>query len=312
MSWRSGKPLIYYLTTEKHSYTLRTWIEHYSDILQGRVRILPYERCYGSFERGTFIFGDVERLSPRMTRRASGIWAKLRNTGCRPLTHPARSLRRYDLQKALRNDFRVFRPHEVPSDLRYPVFLRGENDHNGPRTQLIADEAGYLAARQRFPRKLVVEFLDTRDAEGVFRKYSAIRVGDTIIARHVFFSRSWVQKGPDLLDEPLLQEEADYCEKNPHAAELRRIFDLAGVEYGRIDYTVWRGRLQVWEINTNHYLVCEANADGKDSFWKRATWQRRSGDAFNAALLDLDLAAKGLTMRLGLPRTLSPESRFVA
>jgi len=303
--------LIYYLTTEKHSYTLRAWIEHYADTLLGRVRVLPYERCRGSFEKGTFIFGDVERLTPRMTRRASRIWKRLRAAGCRTLTHPARSLRRYDLQKALSNDFRVFRPHEIPSDLRFPVFLRGENDHNGARTGLLADEASLRAARKRFPRKLVVEFLDTRDGDGVFRKYSAVRVGDEVIARHVFFSRNWMIKEPDLLDEHLLQEEAAYCEKNPHEAVLRRIFDLAGVEYGRIDYTMSGGRVQVWEINTNHYLVCEVNAGEKQSFWKRTTWQRRSGDAFNAALLGLDLAAPGSRVRLGFPGRSSPQSRFV-
>jgi hypothetical protein len=40
-------------------------------------------------------------------------------------------------------------------------------------------------------------------------------------------------------------------EDNPHEAWLRRVCELGGVEYGRVDYGMLDGRLQLWEINTN-------------------------------------------------------------
>ena len=46
-------------------------------------------------------------------------------------------------------------------------------------------------------------------------------------------------------------------ESNPHEAEVRRIFDLARIEYGRIDYAFRDGRMQVWEINTNPMLASD-------------------------------------------------------
>jgi hypothetical protein len=49
----------------------------------------------------------------------------------------------------------------------------------------------------------------------------------------------------------MAEEEVDYLVTNPHEAQLREIFELAHVEYGRIDYAMKDGRLQTWEINLN-------------------------------------------------------------
>src|SRR5262249_42167607 len=37
----------------------------------------------------------------------------------------------------------------------------------------------------------------------------------------------------------------------PHRQALGEIFQAAGIEYGRIDYSVLDGRIVTWEINTN-------------------------------------------------------------
>ena len=49
--------------------------------------------------------------------------------------------------------------------------------------------------------------------------------------------------------EPMILEERAYIVGNPHEAQLREIFGIAGVEYGRIDYAIQDGRVQTWEIN---------------------------------------------------------------
>src|SRR5678816_652589 len=51
--------------------------------------------------------------------------------------------------------------------------------------------------------------------------------------------------------EPEIDRENAYVLGNPHEAELRRIFDLAGIDYGRIDYAMVGGRIETWEINLN-------------------------------------------------------------
>jgi hypothetical protein len=97
---------------------------------------------------------------------------------------------------------------------------------------------------------LVVEFCPTADSDGRFRKYGAYIVGDRIMPRHMSVNQHWMVKhaGSEYTREIILEENA-YVLENPHEAELREIFALAGVEYGRIDYAVKDGRIQVWEIN---------------------------------------------------------------
>jgi hypothetical protein len=53
----------------------------------------------------------------------------------------------------------------------------------------------------------------------------------------------------------LAAEEADYLDANPHGDLLMRVFDMANIEYGRIDYTVIEGRVQIFEINCNPTII---------------------------------------------------------
>jgi len=49
--------------------------------------------------------------------------------------------------------------------------------------------------------------------------------------------------------------ELAYARSNPHAVELAEIFALAQVDFGRIDYGLRNGRIEVFEINTNPDLL---------------------------------------------------------
>ena len=301
--------MIYYLVTKRHAYTAKDWVEYYQEELAGRIRVLPYSKCHGTVEAGTFIFSDFERLSGRRMQKATKLLTKLRLAGCHTLNHPSDSLRRYDLQKALRNDFRVFRSHEVPDDLRYPVFLRMENDHRGSQTDSLPGPEQLIAARKKFPKSLVVEFLDTRDQDGYYRKYSSFRIGERVVPRHVLFSREWLVKKPDFVSDATVREELDYIERNPHEARIREIFDIAGVDYGRIDYSVYEGRIQTWEINSNPMLTVP-NGRPSERYLRRLEIHERTAAAINEALLKLDVDQVSETVRLGMSRSWNPESRF--
>ncbi len=292
---------IHYLVTGLHAYTLAAWIEYYNEMLAGHLRIVPYGQLFGRVSVGTFIFSDIERLSPKATARASCAWDRLQTAGCRLLNHPTQSMRRYELQQALDNDFRVFRPSDAIQDLRFPVFLRDENEHTGSLTPLLYTPVELDRARAHYPEALLVEFLDTSDGEGIYRKYSATRIGDAIIPRHLLSSRNWLLKEPDLVDQHLLDEEADFIRINPHECELRRIFDLAHIEYGRIDYSLKDGRLQVWEINTNPHMATPQTS----KHMERQRIHAQVGEVINETLMALaldPLPARGPTINLGFRR----------
>jgi hypothetical protein len=99
---------------------------------------------------------------------------------------------------------------------------------------------------------MIVEYCDTADSSGVFRKYSAFIMGDAIIANSIVHSHDWVTKwGAKACDLDALHEELAYVERNLHEEWLRSAFALATIRYGRIDYGVKDSVPQLWEINTN-------------------------------------------------------------
>jgi hypothetical protein len=82
-----------------------------------------------------------------------------------------------------------------------------------------------------------------------------MNVAGTLIPRHVLFSDNWATKTPDLVSEKTVAEEAEFTGNFPHLQPILEIFRLAGLDYGRIDYGLCNGRIQVWEINTNPTIV---------------------------------------------------------
>ena len=218
----------------------------------------------GPFPKGVYIFADLERLSERDTARTAALWRALVESRCgvRTVNHPTRSLRRYELLRQLYergiNKFNVHRVSEARWPERYPVFLRFENDHKGPRSPLLKNREELKAALRRLeqedsPREniLIVEFCDTADTNGTYWKYGAFVMGGEVFPKNVQFSKHWVVKQTDSSREEMLAEERDYVQTNPHVDKLKEIFSLARIEFGRIDYAMLNGAIQVWEINTD-------------------------------------------------------------
>jgi hypothetical protein len=108
-------------------------------------------------------------------------------------------------------------------------------------------------------------------------------VGDRIIPKNLEVSRDWMIKHSRReYSRTLLLEEREYLVGNPHERSLREIFEIAGAQYGRIDYAMKDGRVVTWEINyhptigrglreSKHKLPAELDAirDGsKECFYR--------------------------------------------
>ncbi len=247
------------MTTRDHRYTLNTYRSGRGQPVRDHIRIRPYEARNIRLLTGTYVFSDLERLSAWQRRRAGRLARRLRSAGCQTLNDPDKSLMRVELLRALQRDGRqslaIAREAEDLSGLHFPVFLRREADHDGNLTDLLQSPDDLERALGEHKGVLVVEFIDTADTDGIYRKYSAFRIGDQIVPRHVLFSRHWMQKQADLTNPEYLEEERAYVEMNPHREAVLEVFELSRIEYGRVDYAMLDGRLQVWEINTNPSLV---------------------------------------------------------
>jgi hypothetical protein len=211
---------------------------------------------------------DLECLEPGDLSLAAKLSDALR---ARPESYtvfnePRRYPGRANLLKLLHaegiNEFQSRYLHELNSHIKFPVFLRNELNHDGPVTPLLhsCNELD-LALKQPFLQEpalqkhlIATEFCDCSEG-GIFRKYSAMKIGDALIPRHILFSENWVTKKPDLVTEKGVVEEMNFIRDFPHAEQVSNIFRLAGLDYGRIDYGVCHGRIQVWEINTNPVIV---------------------------------------------------------
>ncbi|HZE68403.1 MAG TPA: hypothetical protein VE135_02610 [Pyrinomonadaceae bacterium] len=244
-------------------------IKDYLDIscpeVRNDFRVLHYESLAEQphFYRGTYVLSALDQLTSAMGRLVADIHHQLQPlSNIRFLNNPQRTLQRFELLTELyrkqRNEFRAVRAHEDLKTLRFPVFLREERLHDGPISPLLnsAREVRQAIGRalvqgHELNNLLVVEFCDTAE-HGVYRKYAAFVVGRNVIPRSLNYGRHWMLKHSETeFSRAVVVEELEYVTTNPHQKQLSEIFELAQVEYGRIDYAMKDGRVQTWEINLN-------------------------------------------------------------
>lgn len=258
---RNRQPIIYYLRAIWPEVAGAKIVPVYYDDAQRAFRPRP----------GLHVFSDIELLTPELRGRAIGRHqALLRDLdACVIWNDPAKSAGRYEVLSRLAADgsnrFRAFRADgDLPADIRYPVFIRDEHEHTGALSPLLADRSELdrsLAAFRTSSRSgralLVVEFLNYASTDGFFRKYSVFRLGDRFIPKHVLFDSGWMLKQPDYdkLTAEMQAEERGYLASESGHGEVRGIFEKLSIDYGRIDYAVVQGRVQVFEINTNPIIL---------------------------------------------------------
>src|SRR5439155_8210294 len=81
----------------------------------------------------------------------------------------------------------------------------------------------------------------------------AFRVGDVIVPEISVHDNVWLAKYGQLgiAGEDLYRDELKLLQTNPFAEHLKKAFEIAGIEYGRADFGIYKGRDQIYEINTN-------------------------------------------------------------
>jgi hypothetical protein len=276
--------MIFYYTTAAHDYTLGG-IRSAGHPISKQILNIHYESLLqaGSAQisgAGVHIFSDIDRLPgffiPTLVRYRRELIEEYGNKVLF-LNHPTRSKRRYELLKLLHkkniNHFDIYRLNEYPCPSRWPVFVRQENEHDGPKSPLLHSQEELDAFRGKLQQEetfcddlVVIEFLDTSGPDGLYRKYSATRFGDALIPRHVFLHREWSVKHKLKEFEELQQKEEEvFLQQFSHRQELMDIFLLAEIDHGRIDYSFHEEQIQVWEINTNPAYYTFREVPGSDN-----------------------------------------------
>lgn len=261
--------MINFVTTRSHRYTLRRLV---ADLGRSRCRQWSYETLFARkrLPGGTWIFTDHERLSGFELSLAARIAVLLEQGGAVVLNHPARVRFRHDLLVALRregiNRFSAWRCETKPKPERFPVFIRSEFDHDSASLDLIANQDDLDAAIAQMERsgvplagQLVIEYAGDEIDPGVWQRFATYRVADAVIGHHNVVDFKWVAKDVEdkarLHGHPryrdFLANERRFVEENLYQDVIRRAFEVAGIDYGRADFSIVDGVPQVYEINTN-------------------------------------------------------------
>ncbi|HXU20879.1 MAG TPA: hypothetical protein VN788_09890 [Verrucomicrobiae bacterium] len=263
--------MIFFVAPSGETWELEDYLKSYGKELLARASVLTWDQIVARQELGlgSYVFLAIDQMSPTEKEIAAQCWEKLSQarSDITLINHPSTVLLRYDLLQTCyerkRNAFRVRRGLDFLRCDKFPVFLRREHDHNASisgllstRKELVRAIARGLYLGFRLRDLIIVEYCDTADGAGMFRKYSSFIVGDRVLPHTLMHSDQWITKSHGrLVDAATAREELEYVQKNPHGEWVRETFSLANIRYGRIDYGLLDGKPQVWEINTNPTIV---------------------------------------------------------
>jgi hypothetical protein len=254
--------VIFIVTTNRHRYTH----EELQSEQPFALRVISYLviRKLQLDGPATFVFTDLDRLAPDLVGTMAKTFRDMRDDGHRMLNDPVRALGRFGLLRALNragiNDFDCYRADELSTPRRWPVFLRAEGNHGQPLSGLLGDERELGAALDQareagtpYKELLIIEYCAEPLRPGLFRKLSVFRLGERLIGFPSVHDNQWIVKygKGGLADDALYEEDQGFVTDSPFLSLMAQVFDIAGVDYGRVDFGIVGGRPQIYEINTN-------------------------------------------------------------
>jgi hypothetical protein len=258
--------VILFVMTRGHRYSVRPLVRQLLGPALPRCERTTYESLF-SAQAGpaaTYIFTDLERLTSFELGLAAQVYQAMVRRGLRCLNDPARVLARSELLRRLYlegiNPYNAYSADMKPRPQRFPVFVRPETEHGGEAPSLLQCQAEldrHLSQLQQnnVPLRglLVVEYAAEPFAPGAWRRYGTFNIGGRVQMNHMAIQDRWhVSQGTrGFATEDMFKEEHATIAENRFASELRPIFELANIDWGRADHATFNGRQIVYEINTN-------------------------------------------------------------
>ncbi len=237
-----------------------------SPFLRSQVKVKSYDWLFrqSGIRAAACVFTDFDRLRHFELLMAGQLYQQLQQGGIRVLNDPARSCQReqllHRLHQAGLNRFRAYPATQDPRPAQFPVFLKCVSHHDQDFNDLIYDQESLDKRLEEvqasgFPLQyiLVIEFANQPHRENVYRRSTLYRIGDRLVAGNPVTEGSPFVKYGDLkvitdADRAAsVQEMAD----NPYADYMRTVFEIAEIDYGRVDFGFDDGRPAVYEINMN-------------------------------------------------------------
>jgi tetratricopeptide (TPR) repeat protein len=157
-------------------------------------------------------------------------------------------------------------------ELAFPLLARQAGMHGGDVFEKLDDVAAlvaFLAAHADHDR-YVIDYIDYRSADGLFRKYRFLFVGEEILPYHLAIGDGWKlhRDSTEMVHHAWMQDEEERFLRAPeqvfgvpHYQALRIIRDRIGLDYFGIDCGLDPdGHLVVFEVNAS-MLVHDQNPE---------------------------------------------------
>jgi hypothetical protein len=266
--------MIRFVVPRSQDFGLLEFLDYWGDLASSPFDVVHYESlaARSSVPRGTWVLAALDQLTPHGLHLVRELESQLRASEARPsvLNSADTTLLRCDLLQRLYAEglnrhtaVKATAGADATASLRFPVFLREEHQHTGALSPLLFSprDLGFELAKAvvrgyRLRDLLIVEFVDTKSDDGFYRKYAAFVIGSAVVPQFMSQDTDWMLKlGRTEHTAVMIAEEYAWVRDNPHEPQLRRLFELAGVQYGRIDYAVVDGVVETWEINLNPTLA---------------------------------------------------------
>jgi len=262
----------------------------------------------------TYIFVGIDRMDAPERRLAAQFYRHINGLGAgwRALNDPAIAMGRYRLLRQLHeagiNDFNAYLVAESARPERYPVLVRRNATSTPPLTGLLESRAALdveidrLVAAGEVPEDLVIiEYCAEPTESGLYCKQAEYRIGEHFIPSPSIYAGDWYVKRSTSLavDDAVTAYDAEVLRTNPFAEVARRVFAIAGIEYGRADIGVVGGRPQIFEINFNPDVRSQRENPERNKILS-GLWDD-SDKRFFAALHEVDSSGRGSapTLRTG-------------
>jgi hypothetical protein len=169
--------------------------------------------------------------------------------------------------------------------LGWPILVRSLGFHTGEHFVKVEDPADLSAALATLPgdELLVIEYLDTRGDDGVFRKYRVLTIDGGLYPLHLAAARDWkVHYFTADHRSEFQRQEREFLE-NPQAAlgsdavaALQRAARALAFDYGGIDFALdRRNRVVVFEANPTMTIVLPST--DPDQAYRRDAAERAIG-----------------------------------
>jgi hypothetical protein len=255
--------LICFITSGSHKYAVR----ELRDVPgMPKIELMSYNQLLRKqlLPRATYIFTDFDRVDFWTRELAAKVYRCLKAGGATVLNDPANVRTRLAMLKRLKvdglNSFSVWDAETDGLPDCYPVFLRTRAAHRGTQTDLLETPEAAQSALEALTASglcksdlMFVEYCAEPIEDGLFRKLAAYCVGDRVITGMSVHDESWHAKyGKEgAATEALYVDEMEAVRDNRHADAIAGHFKAAGISFGRADFTLVNGKVEVYEINTN-------------------------------------------------------------